>query len=147
MVIPFLDVSKDKKNHNQTSNLESRRKNEQNSPKSATRKVFRDFSGNNKIYLANEVPILTSHLINQTVGTNPNLFIENTLLDATPPHTKEKYNRRNIKRRHVTNSMSLLQTDTMNTILVIPEKVQDQLRLFGILQIVNPPLYNEGTNH
>ena len=63
-------------------------KNEQNSPKSGTQKVFRDFSGNIKIYLANEVPIPTSHLINQTVGTNPSFFMESSLLDVTPPHMK-----------------------------------------------------------
>ena len=142
MVIPILDVSKDKLLSKKTLNPENKTNNNQR-----LKKYSRISSGTTKIYVTNVLPIPTSFHINQIIGTNPNLLTEITLQDEIPLHMTNMTVKIQIGGILLTLETRLQTVTTMNTVHINLEIVRDQLLLIGILPIVDVPLHTKETNH
>ena len=142
MVIPFLDVSKDKILSKKTLNPENKTNNNQR-----LKKYLGITSGTTKIYVTNVLLIPTSFYINQITGTNPNLLTEITLQDEIPLHITNMTVKIQIGGILLTLETRLQTVTTMNTVHINLEIVRDQLLLIGILPIVDLPLHTKETNH
>ena len=146
MVIPFLDVSKEKQTdiEKQTSNPENITNN--NHPNQRFKKCS-TFSGTTNIYQTNELSIPTPFLKGQIIETNLSLLISNTLQGENPLHMTIMTVKIQTGGLMPTLDLLLQTATTMNTILVILEKVRDQLFPMRILQRIDLNLHTEETNH
>ena len=146
MVIPLLDVSKDKQAliEKQTLNLENKTKNNH-----LNRQLkIKDFFGKTEIYLTNALSIATYLLINinQTFENNPILLIKTTLQDEIPLQMTNMTVKKEKRGTKLTLDLLRQTVTTMNTILVLLEIVRDQLLAIGIFQIVDLFLHTTESN-